>query len=184
MIFHWIIAALLVTNIALGLWFGEFMLRDDPLKGAVVQLHKSIGLTVLVLSILRLGWRLINPVPPLPLGLNSAIKFAARASHWLLYFLIVFIPLTGWLLVSSSPIGRPTIYFGLFDWPHLPFFHGLTRAQIRPYNETFTSAHVFLAWSAIVLIPIHVAAALYHHVLRGDDVFRRMWFGTDVSERT
>jgi len=183
MIFHWIIAALLILNLALGLWFGEFMTRGDPLLFPVVQIHKSIGLTVLVLSLLRFGWRLINPIPPLPLGMNSALKFGAHLSHWALYFLIVMIPLTGWVMVSASPLGNPTNYFWLFDWPNLPFFHGLTRSQLKPYHETFEDAHVWLAWGAIGLIPIHVAAALYHQFLRRDDVFRRMWFGTDVSER-
>jgi cytochrome b561 len=182
MSFHWLIAALIIANICLGLYMADLP-RSDPAKFMIFQTHKSIGLTVLVLSVLRLGWRLVNPIPPLPADLNPFLRFAARASHYLFYFLIIFIPLTGWLLVSASPLGNPTSYFGLFDLPNLPIFSGLPRAQLRPIHETFDDAHVLLAWSAIVLVPIHVGAALYHHLARRDDVLKRMWFGTKVESR-
>ncbi len=182
MAFHWVIALFVLTNIVLGLWFAEFMSHQDPARFTVVQIHKSIGLTVLVLSLLRLGWRLINPVPPLPRGMSPVLRFAAHASHFVLYFAIVFIPLTGWLLVSASPLGNGSLYFGLFTWPNLPFFAGMTREAVHPYHELFGTTHVFLAWSAIVLIPLHVGAALYHQFLRRDDVLKRMIPGTHVDD--
>ncbi|MEJ1969869.1 MAG: cytochrome b [Rhizomicrobium sp.] len=181
MTLHWLIAALLIANIALGLYMGELP-RGDPNKFAIVQIHKSIGLTVLVLSLARLAWRLVNPVPPLPRGMGPVLRFGAHLSHFLLYFLIVFIPLTGWIMVSASPLGNGTLYFGLFDWPNLPLFTGVPRAELRPYHELFETGHVYLAWSAIVLVPIHVVAALYHHALRRDDVLKRILPGTDVTE--
>jgi len=180
MSFHWLIAILLISNICVGLYMADLP-RSDPSKFVLFQTHKSIGLTVLVLSILRVGWRLMNPVPALPAGMNPALRGAAHVSHFLLYFLIVFIPLTGWIMVSASPLGNPTSYFGLFDWPNLPLFTGMTREQLHPIHETWESAHVFLAWSAIVLIPIHVLAALYHYFIRRDGVLQRMWFGTHVE---
>jgi cytochrome b561 len=180
MAFHWIIAALVIANICLGLWFGEFMGRGDPAKFMVVQLHKSIGLTVLVLSILRVVWRLMNPHPPVP-WTNPAMRTLALVSHYTLYTLIIVIPLTGYLLVSASPLGNPTSFFGLFDWPNLPFFTGQTREQLRPIHETLGTTHVLLAWLSIVLIPLHVGAALYHQYLRKDDVLRRMLPGTSVN---
>jgi cytochrome b561 len=173
MIFHWVIAALLIANIALGLYFADLP-HSDPWKFELTQWHKSIGLTVLVLSILRLGWRLTHPVPPLPQGLHWALAMAARVTHYLFYFLIIAIPLTGWLMVSASPLGLPTHYFGLFNWPNLWFMADLPRAQKIPLREAFDNVHVFLAWSAIVLIPIHVAAALYHQFIRHDDLLWRM----------
>jgi cytochrome b561 len=136
---------------------------------------------VLVLSVLRLGWRLVNPVPPLPAGMNPALAFLARATHVLLYALIVLIPLTGWIMVSASPLGNPTQFFFLFDWPNLPFFAGLSRAEIHPWHETFETVHVFLAWSAIVLIPLHLGGALYHGLLRRDDVLKRMIPGSTLG---
>lgn len=173
MAFHWIIALLLITNIGLGLYMSDLP-RSDPSKMEVFQLHKSVGLTVLVLSFLRLGWRLINTVPPLPLGMHPVVAVLARITHIAFYVLIIIIPLSGWTLVSASPLGNGTAYFGLFNWPNLPFFHGMARADLRSYREMLESTHVFLAWTAIVLVPIHVAAALYHQFLRRDDVLRRM----------
>src|SRR6478752_7144306 len=96
--FHWVIAALIVTNIALGLYFAALP-HSDPWKFELTQLHKSIGLTVLLLSIFRLLWRLSHPVPPLPADLQPVIRIAAHATHYLFYFLIIAIPLSGWIMV-------------------------------------------------------------------------------------
>ena len=182
MTFHWIIAILVIANIAFGLYMSDLP-RTDPNKFMIVQLHKSIGLTVLILSLARLAWRLMNTVPPMPLGMNPVLRLAGRASHFLFYFLIIFIPLSGYVLVSASPLGNGTLFFGLFTWPNLPFFTGMTREAIHPYREAFETTHVFLAWSAIVLVPIHILAALYHQFVRGDDVLHRMIPGTNVSDR-
>ncbi len=182
MTFHWIIALAVIANIALGLYTNDLP-RSDPSKFALFQVHKSIGLTVLTLSVLRLGWRLINPVPPLPLGMGTTLRIGAHVSHFLLYFLIVFIPLSGYVMSSASSLGNGTLFFGLFTWPNLPFFAGMTREQIQPYHEMFEDVHVYLAWSSIGLIPIHVLAALYHQFVRGDDVLKRMLPGTTVSDR-
>jgi cytochrome b561 len=181
MAFHWVIALLVIANIALGLYMGDLP-RGDPNKFMIVQLHKSIGLTVLLLSVLRLAWRLMNPAPALPRSMHPAMKLAARATHYLFYALIIFIPLTGWIMVSASPLGNGTSFFGLFVLPNLPFFAGQTREQLHPVHELWESFHVYLAWSAIVLVPIHVAAALFHHFLLRDDVLKRMLPGAQIEE--
>lgn len=170
---HWLIAIGIVANIALGLYFADLP-RSDPSKFLLTQTHKSIGLTVLVLSLLRVAWRLAHPVPPLPTSMPRLLKIAARTSHALLYVLIVAIPLSGWLMVSASPLGLPTMYFGLFPWPQLPFFEGLTRAAKKGFSHEFGTVHVVLAWSAIVLVPIHILGALYHQFVRRDEVLSRM----------
>jgi len=181
MTLHWLIAAFVIANICLGLYFADLP-RGDPSKFGLFQLHKSIGLTVLLLSLARLLWRLVNPIPPLPRGMSRPLRLAARATHVLLYVLIVAIPLSGWAMVSSSPLGLPTMYFGLFQWPHIAFLADQARDQKKILVENFKTIHVFLAWSAIVLIPIHVLGALYHQFVRGDDVLKRMLPGTDVTE--
>ncbi|HUJ01992.1 MAG TPA: cytochrome b [Rhizomicrobium sp.] len=181
MTLHWLIAAGVIANIVLGLTFAD-MANSDPEKFGLAQTHKSIGLTILVLSVARVLWRLVNPVPPLPAGMSPTLKALARATHFLLYVLILLIPLTGWLLVSSSPLGLPTMFFGWFAWPNLPGFADMTRAAKHVWQHDFGAAHVFLAWSAIVLVPIHIAGALYHQFLRGDAVFKRMLPGTRVEE--
>jgi cytochrome b561 len=176
MFFHWLIALLVIINIGLALYF-DGMPRSNPNLFLLLQTHKSIGLTVLVLSVLRVAWRLINPVPPLPADMNPALKVAARTSHVLLYVLIVVIPLTGWLMVSTSRLGIATPYFGLFDWPNLPFFSGYDAPAKHEAHEFWESSHTLLAWSAIVLIPIHIAAALYHQYIRRDEVMKQMMQG-------
>lgn len=179
--FHWLIAAFVIVNLGLGLYMADLP-KTDPYRFLLFQTHKSIGLTVLVLSLLRLGWRLFNPVPPLPRGMGTLMRLAARSTHILLYVLIVAIPLAGWALVSSSPLGLPTPYFGLFAWPNIPFLADLPRATKMHNLGLFAETHELLAWSAIVLIVLHVAGALYHQILRRDDVMKRMLPGTTVSD--
>lgn len=181
MAFHWTIALLIAVNLLLGFYFANVMGSHDPGFFAVVQLHKSIGLTVLVLSVLRLGWRLVNPIPPLPADFGTPMRIVARGTHYLFYVLIIGVPLLGWSVVSSSPRGTPTLYFGLFQWPHIPFLASLPRTEKRQYVELFATAHAYLAYSAFGLLMLHVSAALWHHFARRDDVLKRMLPGTLVT---
>ncbi len=188
MTLHWLIALAVLTNICLGLYHADFVPDNAPpdtqkFAFALIQLHKSIGLTVLVLSVARLLWRLVNPIPPLPLGMNPALRFVAHVTHFLLYFLIIAIPLSGWALVSGSQLGLPTMYFGVIQWPNIWFLAELPRATKHALHHTLGLTHMYLAWSAIILIPIHVLGALYHQFLRRDDVLKRMVPGTNVAER-
>jgi cytochrome b561 len=177
---HWLIAALVIANIALGFYFGNVVAHSDPMRFILIQTHKSIGLTVLVLSLLRLGWRLVNPVPPLPADMSAGLKFLARATHVLLYVLIIAIPLAGWALVSSSPTGLPTMYFGLFPWPNLGVLADLPRAQKTPLRFEFATVHVYLAYLALALVVLHASAALWHHFVHRDNVLKRMLPGSRV----
>jgi cytochrome b561 len=137
---------------------------------------------VLSLSVLRLLWRLVNPVPPLPAGLSPTLAFAAHATHWLFYFLIIAIPLAGWAMVSSSPIGLPTMYFGLFQWPAIPFLADLPRADKVHAVVALAMTHNYLAFTAVGLLVLHVGAALWHQIFRHDVVLRRMLPFTSVPE--
>jgi cytochrome b561 len=181
MTLHWLIALLLVTNLIGGFTFANVLSRDNPYFFTIVQLHKSTGLTILVLSIVRLIWRLTNRVPALP-PMSLAQRIAARTSHYLFYFLIIAIPLAGWLMVSASPTGAPTMWYGLFPVPSFEFLTSLPRAQRAPWHETFETFHQVFAYSAAALLTLHVSAALYHQFSRHDDVLKRMWFGTKVQD--
>jgi len=182
MTLHWLIAALIIVNLYLGLSLDDYA-RGDPQKFVVIGWHKSIGLTVLTLSILRLVWRWMNPLPPPPQGLTPWIRVSGKAIHVLFYFMMIAIPLAGWLMVSSGAQGHGTPVFGLFDWPAFPILSDLPRSAAHPYHETFESAHVWLAWSMLVLIPAHIIAALYHHFVRRDNVLLRMLPGTRLRSR-
>lgn len=183
MTLHWLIAFALILNICLGLYMSEILADDDPARTAILQLHKSIGLCVLVLSLMRLGWRVANPVPPLPVSISPQLRMLIRGMHYLLYFLIIAIPLTGWALVSTSRSGAPTFFFGLFHWPNPAFLAGLPPAERQPLHHGFNTAHVVLAFSAIALVPLHIAGAFYH-ARGGDAVLWRMLPGVRVAHRT
>ena len=183
MALHWLIAAAILFNICLGLYVANVVSDNDPSHFPLIQLHKSVGLSVLVLSLARLGWRLANPVPPLPDTLSPGLKALAHGTHYLLYVLIIVIPLSGWAYVSSSPLGLSTPFFGLFHWPNVPIFAALTRAQKNPLHHELFAVHSWLAFSAIALVVLHVVGALYHQI-QGDDVLRRMVPGTRVRGET
>jgi cytochrome b561 len=173
MTLHWLIAAAIITNIIVILSVPE---DRSPQAFALMSFHMALGLTVLVLSILRLIWRVINPSPPPPAGLNRWIHVSGKAMQHVLYTLMVAIPLAGWLMVSASHFSPS--WFGLFTWPAFPGFAGLDKAASHDWHETFETIHVVLGWAMVVLIPCHIGAGLYHHVLRKDNVLLRMLPGT------
>ncbi len=168
---HWTIAALIVANVLIGLYAGG-------LKGlaqfAMLQWHKSFGITVLVLSLARLGWRLGNAPPPLPASMPTWEKAAAHATHWGFYLVMVGLPVTGWIMVSASPLGIPTLLYKVIPWPHIGLVHALPMTQPKPLEALMVEVHETLAWGSIALLILHVGAALKHHFRNGDDVLWRM----------
>ena len=176
MTLHWLIALAIVSNFAIGLYMHELP-KLKPSTIELYQIHKSIGLTVLALSVLRLLWRLVNPVPPLPEGLPGWERFAARASHVLLYVLMIGIPLAGWIMVSVSPLEIPTFWFKQFQVPHLPL--GAFRGEEA--EEAMEVIHASLAYAMAGLFVLHILAALRHHLILKNDVLRRMIPGTHVA---
>ncbi len=182
-VLHWAIAIAILGMIPLGWWMGD-ALEDKATQAqaiAAFQLHKSIGLTVLLLSIARLGWRLTHPTPPLPEAMKPWEKLAATATHWAFYFLIIAMPLSGWLYVSTGwsvhddrPLEVPTLYFGLFQVPHLFGLSHLADQARAMLAGVFENAHSKMAWGAIGLTALHVAAALKHQFVDKDGVLARM----------
>lgn len=173
-VLHWTIALALIALLAAGWWMTD-AIKQAATRGLafqVYQLHKSLGLTVLVLSSVRLLWRLVNPPPPLPESMTSFERTAARATHWLFYALTIGMPLAGWAMVSASPLGLPTIVFGQFEWPHIGWLAGLE--QKAAAEALFKTAHRYMGYGLVALIALHVAAALKHHVIDRDDVLARM----------
>lgn len=180
MLFHWVIAALILWQIAFGNWMADALeAADEATRCAAyeqVQLHKSIGLLVLALSVLRLAWRWARPTPSLPEGMSGIERWGARLTHLAAYALMIGLPLIGWALVSSSPQFRdvPTVVFGLFVVPHLPFLSGLDAAAQEVWNAGFKTAHATLAYVFAALLILHVLAALKHHLVNRDQVLARM----------
>ncbi len=158
---HWIIALLIVANLALG--FAHDALPKD---WAVMPVHKSIGLTVLALTLVRIGWRLTHRAPPLPAAMPGWERGAAQATHFAFYALMLLLPLSGWIMSSAGD--RPLNWFFLFDVHKFAVTRedaivGLSRAAHGPLG---------FVWAALILL--HVAAALRHHFVLRDGVLRRM----------
>jgi cytochrome b561/polyisoprenoid-binding protein YceI len=182
-VLHWAIAFAILFMIPLGLWMHE-QAEDGVITDSVFrafQLHKSVGLTVLVLSLVRLAWRLMNPPPPMPEHMPAWERFIARATHWAFYALMLGLPLTGWLYVSTGwsihddqPLVVNTVWFGLIQVPHL---FGLNNAD-PDLRETVAdlafNAHALLAWAAVGLAVLHMAAALKHHFFDRDEILAHM----------
>ena len=169
---HWLIAILMLTNIGLAWYFGTL---KGPEAVAPVQLHKSIGITVLLLTLIRIGWRLVNAPPPLPETMRPWEKLAARANHAVFYLLMLAMPLSGWAMVSASPLIKvhPTMLYGTIPWPRYPFLP-TDPDQLHAARKLFSKTHELLAWLAYATIVLHVGAALKHQFLDRDDVLARM----------
>ncbi|MDY0029808.1 MAG: cytochrome b [Pseudobdellovibrionaceae bacterium] len=169
---HWLIGLSIIALLVLGLTMEDF---PKSMMFTAFMIHKSLGLTVLVLTVARIFWRLTHRAPAMPDTMKSWEKFAAHAVHFGLYFLMLALPLSGWAMVSSSARGYPTVFFGLFEWPHIPFLSNMTDLESKKeISHSVKEAHETLAWIAIVLIAMHIGAALKHHIINRDSVLTRM----------
>jgi cytochrome b561 len=171
MTLHWLIAFAIIGLLVVGKYM-HGLEDSDPNKFALYQLHKSAGISVLALTVARLLWRIVNKVPGLPPGMPAWQRGLAHLSHFSLYFLMIAIPLSGWAMVSASPLGIPTFWFGLFQVPHLPGLQGFE--DQKDAEEIFEEAHELLGNAMILLAIAHVLAALKHHFWDRDNVFTRM----------
>jgi cytochrome b561 len=161
--FHWIIAALIVTQFTLA-WLAD----DLPLgvhKLALLARHKSFGMTILMLATLRLLWRLFNRPPELPSGMSKIESLLARGTHVAFYVLLFAMPLTGWLMSSAK--NYSVSWFSLFTWPNLI-------GKNEQAFEALRTTHQALSWLLFAIAILHVLAALKHHFWNKDDVLLRM----------
>jgi len=165
--FHWGMFLILVGLVAVGYYMADLP-SDTPdqlgYKLGLFDLHKSFGILILLLVTLRLGWRMINPVPKMPDAMSRIERLSAHAMHMLLYVLLFAQPLFGWLMSSYG--NHPVEFFGL----GLPALADKDKAM----GDFFQEAHETTAVLLIVAFAIHVAAALFHHYVRKDDVLDRM----------
>ena len=159
--FHWTLAVLVILNLASGL-------LHEPLEKVVQRMtvHKSFGLTILLVTIGRIVWRLRWKKPELPDHVSPMERMVASTTHVVLYALMLIMPLTGWIFSSAGKY--PLSYFGLFLWPKLPI------SKDGPLAGPAHEGHEILGWVMLALVVLHIAAALRHHFVLKDGILRRM----------
>jgi cytochrome b561 len=165
-ILHWSVAALVLTMIPVGVAIANA--DFGAWQNALYDLHRSAGALVLVLMLGRLCWRLTHPAPPLPEDIPALQQFAAHATHWALYGLLIAQALAGW--VATSAYRAPIRVFWLFDLP--PIWR-----EDRAFSEMMFAGHKAIGILIALLLCAHIGGALYHHFIRKDRVLMRMVSG-------
>nr|WP_070960059.1 cytochrome b/b6 domain-containing protein [Hyphomonas sp. Mor2] len=168
---HWLIA-IAILGMILGGWYMSDLPDGAPGQYFLYQMHKSIGITILLLTIARIIWRVMNPPPPLPEDMNALEKTGSHLVHLGFYGLMILMPLTGWLYSSVSvKLDVPTVLYGVISWPDVPFVAGL---KTEAASGVVNFIHSKLAWVAIGLLALHVAGALKHEFSAEEGVLKRM----------
>ncbi len=160
---HWGIAVLIFGLLGLGFYMTGLEL--SPTKLQLFSWHKWAGVTVFMLVVVRLAWRITHRPPALPAHMSALERFAAHAGHHLLYVLMFAIPLSGWLMSSAK--GFQTVWFGVLPLPDL-------LAKDKALGDLLQTVHVSLNFVLIALLLVHIGAALKHHLVDKDDVLTRM----------
>ncbi|OAF06160.1 cytochrome B [Bradyrhizobium centrolobii] len=164
---HWILALAIIGMIAFGWWMNHIPARPD--RFFYRSIHADIGYVILLLTVLRLVWRTVNPTPALPADSRPWQKLAARISHGALYLVVIVVIMLGWAH-SGAHIPDYSDFFGLV---HVPQFTSPDRAAAGAYEDR----HIFFAYVLLALIAVHLIAALWHQFIRRDRVVARMVTG-------
>ena len=160
-VLHGLMAAMILAMLFIGIG----MVAALDARPALIDLHRPIGIAILLLAVLRLINRLRAAPPPLPADLPAIQKFAATASHWLLYGLMFAMPLIGWAMVSAA--GNPVVMWSGVNLPPIAPHDAAVYALLR-------TAHTWLALLLFATVLVHIAAALYHAWVRRDAVLPSM----------
>ncbi len=161
---HWLMAALIFVALPLGVWAS--LLPGGATRIEILFFHKSIGVTVFGLIVLRIVWRLIVGAPAYAEPLGKLIQAASRAGHLALYALMIAMPVSGYL--ASTAGGRAVSWFGLFELPRLV-------AKDKVLAVAAGWAHLVFAWMLAFVLAAHLGAVVWHAVIKRDSVLTRMW---------
>jgi len=168
-VLHWMTAILMIPTLGIAVFLDtlhEDVPGDPEIYFTWLPWHKTLGFLVLVVALVRIPWAIVHRRPPLPAATPPWQAWLARLAHWSLYALIVVMPILGWIGTSAQ---RST--FKLFDiWP-MPY---ITAQKDLPFSEWIYEIHVVLGWSAVILVGVHIAAAVYHEWFVKDGALTRM----------
>lgn len=175
-VFHWVIAFFVVTNIALAWTFKTW--DDRPWTQSVTNTHKTIGITVLGLALMRLLWRIAHQPPPLSPAIPRWQVRAARFGHVGLYFIIFAMPLSGWIYDSAWEWAKevPIDVFGLFEMPRIAWVADMPAAPKKALDTIAGKVHVGLSYLLYALLGAHLAGAVKHQWFDRVPTFERMAF--------
>ena len=163
-VLHWIVAVAVAGLIGFGWWMQEIPKLPAGPRVNAYNLHKSIGMSILLLMVIRLAWRATHSPPALPTIPAWQVR-AAHINHWLLYTCLFVQPVSGYL--GSVFSGYPVRYFGVL----LPAW----AAKNEPLKDLLSTVHLVNSWLLMAAITIHVLAALKHHIVDGNGLLHRMW---------
>lgn len=162
---HWLIAILLIGQILLG-WTLESYAAADPARKLLIGYHKPLGLTILILTLARIAWRLTHKPPPYPAEIRGAGLALAKLVHFLFYVMLLALPLSGWIMVSANA-KYPISYFGLFNWPYFPGVHAMSVAGQKSLHDGIQVWHrSLLVWATLGLLALHLAGVARHQLHR------------------
>jgi cytochrome b561 len=160
---HWVTAVLMLAAVILA-WV--FMSEPDQAADRFtnITLHKSLGQTIFFLAVFRLVWRRFHPPPPLAGRIARWEAVMARCSHWLLYAIMLVMPISGYILATAA--ARPSPYFWLFYWPQPPLIPAVAHAALR--------VHLACQYAVYTFVGLHVLAVVWHVAVRRDEILGRM----------
>lgn len=166
-ILHWTMAVIFIAAWLIGFYSGNFLSydADGAIKGNVITLHKNIATPILFLIVIRIFWRYTHPAPKLPDSMSPLMKSFAHMAHWILYFMLLAMPITGCLYSWSVGYPAPVLY--LFNLPALIEPNPAITAIVKP-------VHIYLSWFVAGLIALHILAALKHHFIDKDHILLSM----------
>ena len=162
--FHWVMAFFLFVNLAIGLYMTR--IDESPIQILLINFHKSLGITLLILIILRMIWKFIN-IQPYSLLSSKILNMMVKAFHYFFYIVLLTIPISGW--TYSLALGYPVSFFGLFSLPNFI-------SENKSLSEIILFIHNISAYILILLIIVHIFSAIYHHFVLKNQTLNRMWF--------
>jgi cytochrome b561 len=162
---HWITAIVFLVALAIGIYSSTQAPGTSP-RRELLEVHKSLGMTVLFLTLVRLAWRALSRQPHAPAAFGWLVGIASSVNHWGLYGLMLAMPVSGY--ASSAAGGYSLEYFWLFNLPRLV-------PDSKALSLLGEDLHGFIAWIVYAAVTLHVAAVLWHELVKRDGTLSRMW---------